>query len=185
MSKVGAMLSWDDRPLTLHQRLTLVDTCLCFLLFTPLQVLFWQGTWNLLDPFFNHAYPCVPAVLLLAASVGVQGVAALFQDRLLPLMTQFLDEEYLPFGKRVYNYIMSTISVCHARCVWELYQAGLGDGAMVALQATLTVIIIMCSLRCVRTLINSPLSLDLDVQHADYTWTTIFQMQVSLKNYEY
>lgn len=147
-----------------------VDLIFNYFLFTPLVLLFWYGTYVLIDQFIFSRLESriVAAVVTLSIGLGVEFIVTYWQDAF--LSRGRYHSSGLPFiaYSRSYNYVLAVANICHYRAVQEFYDVfmasedGEPGGLMPALQTAVTSIVLLWSMRAGRNITAIPFAVSVD-----------------------
>lgn len=152
----------------------------CFL-FTPLVLLFWYGTYVVIDlvifDFFSSRFTA--AIVTLVFGVAVEFIVTYWQDAL----RGWSGSRVFLIISRFYNYLLACANICHYRAVEELYNQWAGDGIelMTNLQTAFTAILVLWGMRAGRNITAIPFAITVDTD-ADgwFSAPTLYQYPVLL-----
>ncbi|KAK2171378.1 hypothetical protein NP493_1068g02015 [Ridgeia piscesae] len=141
--------------------LAVVDTLLCVLVFFPLAVLYWRGTWGLQDVFLATTDQRTSAWTSFSIGASTSLAAQLVQPVLLRLATSKRRLLYTALC-RLHLYICGWGTLCYWRGVWNLVDLYTGVGWRSSL-AVYCVWQMLAFVTCTaRTNVGLPLSIQLD-----------------------
>ena len=160
----------------------ILDHALNWLVFTPLIVTFWYGTYLLQDFFVFNLFESrlIATFIVLVFGVSVELAVTVYQNEIHDYVNSLDYFSYTLFS-RGYNYLLSSANIAHYRAVQEIYDALLSPHDLsAALQTTVTSIVLLWSLRAGRNITAAPFSLSLDVDHSEwFKAPTLYGVQVS------
>lgn len=167
-----------------------LDSIICLIIFGPLTIFFWRGTWELMDIYYVHFKGWPTFFFSLSAQFSYSIVREPLQNYLNLNNTLFITK-ILP---KIYIYTFGVISVMQWRSVWVLvddYFIVDYDGPYVIrvvhfkelIIIWLIIILLLCLLKSFKNILSSPLAIDVDYQDMAFYYPTRYNIKVKLKYY--
>ena len=178
-TKLSSWTKLDSRS-----RLRILDVILNCALLTPLAVLFQVSASGVQDALFlNRVSGHVGTALLLAIAFVIEFGCSFWQKYLASI--RYVSER-LPHDPsyvvttRFYHFAIGFANVCHYRGLSDIYYYLLGYGSYAAIQATVSTIVVLSTLKCIRNILGPPLSVGVDVTIENFFEAgTLFRTRVS------
>ena len=142
-------------------RFQILDTLLCSLLFAPFIVLFWHGSFGLLDDVILRRNPESGPWIIIALGVLIQVAASCLQTSIRDVGTQ-QDVDMQRISILIYNFVLGFAQVLQFRGLNDVYEQYVGLAVYDAVSATVTSCVILCSLRLCSQTVDVPFVLSLD-----------------------
>ena len=139
----------------------LIDLLLSTFFFTPLVVLFWHGTFGVLDFLLLKQNPYFGPWLILTIGIIIQVSVCGFQCEIKSMVASRSQKRlYLV----LYNFIMATAQILQFRGLNDIYDYFMGPGVYDAITATCTAIVILFGTRLMSQVTDMPLAVTLDTE---------------------
>lgn len=151
-------------------KFAVVDGIFNYFLFTPLVLLFWYGTYVLIDQLVLSQFESrqVGAAVTLGIGLSIEFIVTYWQDAFRSRgRSQSSGVPFLVYS-RSYNYVLAVANICHYRAVQEFYdmtmvtESGEPGGLMPALQTAVTSIVLLWSMRAGRNITAIPFAVSVD-----------------------
>jgi hypothetical protein len=164
-------------------KFVVVDTIFNYFLFTPLVLLFWYGTYLLIDTCLMAQFESrvTGALVSLAVGLFIEFDVTYWQDSLNSRGKSFNTPVYVVYS-RLYNYLLAVGNICHYRAIQELYDIYMIESYSLwsAVQTAVTSIVLLWSLRAGRNITAVPFCLSLDADHDSwFTAPVLYQSPVN------
>lgn len=151
-------------------KFAIVDTAFNYFLFTPLVLLFWYGTYALIDAFILSQFESrlVGAVLTFIIGLDVEFTITYWQESFNARGRRYSPFVSFLFYSRLYNYVLAVANISHYRAIQEFYDLTMVDengepaGWMTALQTAVTSIVLLWSMRAGRNITSIPFAVSTD-----------------------
>ena len=142
-------------------RFHVLDTLLCSLLFAPFVVLFWHGSFGVLDDVILRERPIAGPWLIIVAGIVVQTIASCLQVAITDVVAQ-QDADTQRISTAIFNFILGFAQILQFRGLNDVYEQYVGVGVYDAISATVTSCIILLGLRLCSQTVDIPFVLGLD-----------------------
>lgn len=154
-----------------------VDAFFNCVLFTPLVLLFWYGTYVIIDLVIFESIPSrlTASLVTLAVGVTVEFIVTYWQD-VFSAWGSTHGIGFLLFS-RCYNYVLAVANICHYRAVEEFYNMWAVDGGLTtALQTAVTSIVLLWTMRAGRNITAIPFAISVDTDSEGwFAASTLYQ----------
>jgi hypothetical protein len=170
-------------------KFAVVDVIFNYVLFTPLVLLFWYGTYALIDQLILSRFESriVGGAVTLAVGLSVEFIVTYWQDAFCSRGRYHASG--LPFivYSRLYNYVLAVANICHYRAIQEFYDIvmttddGQPGGLVPALQTAVTSIVLLWSMRAGRNITAIPFAVSVDTTDPEswFSAPTLYQSSPS------
>lgn len=159
----GARRTWT--AMKSRTRYRVIDTIINFGVFAPLTILFWFGSWGVIDRLYMDNLPRgVGAVVVILVGGGIEFLVSYFQRYLAsyaPADVEISHKYWLALT-RFYNFMLGFANIMHYRGIMELWDMYIGLDMQGSLQATTTSTLLLWGLRCGRNILGPPLCCSVD-----------------------
>lgn len=165
-------------------KFAIVDTVFNYFLFTPLVLLFWYGTYALIDAIILSQFESrlIGTILTLVIGFYIEFTITYWQESFNARGRRYSPFISFLFYSRFYNYALAVANICHYRAVQEFYDMAMVDedgqpaGWMTALQTAVTSIVLLWSMRASRNITSIPFSVSMDTDSEGwFTAPTLYQ----------
>jgi len=181
---------------THRDRLPLVDLLLNFFVLTPLIVLHYHATCQVLDYILCSTFPRFGPCLLFVAGIAGVFAFAYYQKRIPIYIEKQLTiyvKPYMPddaetprllhmAAARIYTLALTFITLAHMKAVTDLFLMETEGSMGGSIRAAVTSIVILWAMRGSRNILSAPLSIGLDKDDNDaeyHVFPTAFQVEPS------
>jgi len=170
--------------LTQHKdKLPLIDLLLNFLLLTPVVVLHYHATCQVLDYILVGTFPRFGPYFLFVTGISITFTFAYYQRKIPEYVSQYLPQEgensevFLAIASRAYTFALTFVTLSHMKAVTDLFLQSTGGSLGGSIKATVTSIIVLWGMRGSRNLLAPPVSLGLDTSDDGYNeFSTAFMV---------
>ena len=169
-----------------RDRIPLADLLLNFFLLTPLVVLHYHATCQVLDYILVSTFPRFGPCLLFVAGISLVFTFAYYQRRIPKYVAEYLPDDgenkelFRAIAFRLYTFALTFVTLAHMKAVTDLFLQSSGGSLEGAMRAATTSIIVLWGMRGSRNILGPPLSLGLDQSDEDYhVFSTAFNTEVS------
>ena len=161
-----------------HFLLAFCDSFVVTLVFSPLVVGFWRGTWTLSDVYLFPDNPAVSAWTSALFGIAVNLTLYFLQS----FFKECLDGCHLAvyvLCSRVYTYVFGVSSVNYWRGVWHLLNVYTGTGVTSCVSSAAVGLTLLLLLRSSRRIHCPPAVIDHDVETKHFHCSTRFETKVT------
>lgn len=162
----------------------ILDNLLSILVFAPLVVCYWRGTWQLVELYLLTTRPFLSAWCSLVFGIVVTLLLGLYQTCLARLLRESGRSKLVfVLGSRAYTALLALAGVNHWRGVWTILFIYTGADVYSAVSTVVVGIGGLLVVRGLRNVVASPCVLLTDHEKDYFLITTLFQTKETEKPY--
>ena len=163
LDRERARTLWAD--MEVKARFRIIDTVVNFAVIAPLTILFWFGTWGVIDRLYmDHLPRGLGAIVVILIGGGIEFLVSYSQKYLSTYTPDDVDTNYKYWLAltRFYNFALGFSNIMHYRGVLEIWDMFIGLDLMGSVQAATTSTLLLWGLKCGRNILGPPLSCSVD-----------------------